>query len=285
MLNKNSANFTCTAQKNIFLKNKIKKSYKFTIKKVCHNVISKQLHKDEIEHLKLIGQFDKKFILMFSTKNNSIILFDQHAIHERILYEYYTDLLADEILISNNENKCETQNSAINKTEINYSKYNLFENIYSKLFLREPVVIPLPKSLSYIYNTSLNFDFSKINNLFEFEFILTKNKLKIFSVPVIFDKTFDLDTYVNILVQLIQQINEIFIFDKLSLPSIKNGNLLMEIYMNLLKSRACRDAVKFNEQLDDKFVKSLLYNLAECNNPFLCAHGRHNFFIMVERKR
>ena len=41
----------------------------------------------------LIGQFDKKFCVFFREKDKSIIFFDQHAVHERILYEYYQELL------------------------------------------------------------------------------------------------------------------------------------------------------------------------------------------------
>ena len=34
----------------------------------------------------------------------------------------------------------------------------------------------------------LEFDFSQLNNLFNFEFLMTKEVIKIYSVPLIFDK-------------------------------------------------------------------------------------------------
>ena len=57
------------------------------------------LNKIDLINLSLIGQFDKKFCVFFREKDKSIIFFDQHAVHERILYEYYQELLLNELFI------------------------------------------------------------------------------------------------------------------------------------------------------------------------------------------
>ena len=51
------------------------------------------LNKLDLANLSLIGQFDKKFCVFYRDKDKSIIFFDQHAVHERILYEFYQELL------------------------------------------------------------------------------------------------------------------------------------------------------------------------------------------------
>ena len=47
----------------------------------------------DLTNLSLVGQFDKKFCVFYRESDKSIIFFDQHAVHERILYEYYQELL------------------------------------------------------------------------------------------------------------------------------------------------------------------------------------------------
>lgn len=44
--------------------------------------------------------------------------------------------------------------------------------------------------------------------------------------------------------------------------------------LNIIKSKACRSAVKFGEYLDKNECQELIKNLSNCENPFECAHGR-----------
>ena len=55
------------------------------------------LSKNELNEMKLIGQFDNKFVIMVRRKDNAIVIFDQHVVHERILYEFYSSLLFNSI--------------------------------------------------------------------------------------------------------------------------------------------------------------------------------------------
>ena len=59
----------------------------------------------------------------------------------------------------------------------------------------------------------------------------------------------------------------------------EKSNKIIFLFDDFIKSKACRDAVKFNDILDEDYIKKLIYELGNCNNPFQCAHGRHNFFI------
>jgi DNA mismatch repair protein MutL len=55
-----------------------------------------------------------------------------------------------------------------------------------------------------------------------------------------------------------------------------------------LFTKACKSAIKANEHLNGQEISWLLYNLAECEKPQTCPHGRPTFFKMTDaeiRKR
>jgi DNA mismatch repair ATPase MutL len=62
----------------------------------------------------------------------------------------------------------------------------------------------------------------------------------------------------------------------------KERNIL-EPFDIVIRSKACRNAIKFNDELDSFFMKKMLEELSFCKNPFLCAHGRHNYFIKYKK--
>lgn len=81
-----------------------------------------ELKKDEIKTLNIIGQFQNKLIITMRPNDSSIIIFDQHAVHERILYEFYSQLIFLKIY--------ENDISNLNYNEV---KLNLFEKYLMNL--------------------------------------------------------------------------------------------------------------------------------------------------------
>ena len=69
----------------------INNEYTKTFKKESLN-----LSKPDLENVTVIGQIDKKFIAV-KTRKNQLLLFDQHAAHERVRLE--TLLLSKYLLI------------------------------------------------------------------------------------------------------------------------------------------------------------------------------------------
>lgn len=267
MLNRNSVNFSSTVNKQIFLKNKIKKTDKCKLKTLNGKSMFSIIKKESIIHLKLIGQFDNKF-LIFINIDNSIYIFDQHAVHERILYEYYSVLLINELT---NDYKELPKESIV--------KNNRFNNIYSKLYLPQTIEIDevVLHNIPKIYNTG------ELNSLFHFEFIKMNNKIHLVAIPIIFDRILDRNVYIELFSKITKNFDNIIDMSDRKLKTYFQ-NSIFEIYQEIVKSKACRDSVKFGENLDKIFIENLINELKQCSNPFLCAHGRHNFFIVNFKK-
>jgi hypothetical protein len=49
----------------------------------------------------------------------------------------------------------------------------------------------------------------------------------------------------------------------------------------LLAFKACRNAVKFGDELDKETAVGLMQQLRKCDFPFICAHGRTSFAILA----
>jgi DNA mismatch repair ATPase MutL len=255
MLNKSSVNFSSSVYRP-----KLITKMKEDGKKIRKVNTDKLLTREELTALRLIGQFDKKFIIAYNHSNNNIVIFDQHAIHERILYEYYTILLKTELTIDE-----------VADDGTSLSRLNLFKDILGKYYLKEAVVVNVDTSDSVL-------DMRRLNSLFNFDFIGVNGGVKLLTVPVLFDKILDIGTYVDMFTLLLDNVGIIF-DDEFS---IKNINIVIDVFLNVIKTRACKDAVKFNDELDDEFQIDLIKNLKTCMNPFLCAHGRHNFFVLYK---
>jgi DNA mismatch repair protein MLH3 len=255
-----------TASKNLYKKRGIDLNTRNALSVINDSKYS--LKKTDLIKLTLIGQFDKKFCIFYRENDKSIIFFDQHAVHERILYEYYQELLLNEFYSNNNA-----------KSKANDIKLNLFNDIFGKYELKNSKFIIKAKenniNINYFNNCFLYNKNCHIQTLFNFTWLYSyKNDIIIFyTVPIIFDKIHKIEVLVEIFAFII---NNIETYWKSFINKKRN---ILEPFDLVIKSKACRNAVKFNDELDRNFIKNMIYELSLCNNPFLCAHGRHNYFI------
>ena len=265
-----------TASKNLYKKKGTDLSTRNALAVI--NETNYSLKKSDLINLSLIGQFDKKFCVFYRDIDKSIIFFDQHAVHERILYEYYQELLLNEFF-SNSE----TNNNRMEYIKSSDVKINLFNDIYGKYLLKNNKFSI--KAKKYNINIELfnnSFLYNKnciIQTLFNFTWLYSsKNDIIIFySVPIIFDKIHKIEVLIEIFSNIINNIENYWKF-----YINKNRNIL-EPFDLVIKSKACRNAVKFNDELENNFIKKMIYELSFCKNPFLCAHGRHNYFIKYKK--
>ena len=271
MLNKKSVNFFKYINSTGALINKNNFSINSTKKKTntkCKGfTIATLLLKNEIYSLKLIGQFDNKFLILLRLTDHAIIIFDQHAVHERILYEYYTSLLFNEIFGVKNK-----------KTSDGKTKLYLFESIFDIFHLKKLVRIKCD-DFNIKMNKFINkFDKDKVHNLFYFTFSYDDNGyITFYSFPIIFDKLHKIEKLIIIFATLI---NDIDYYLKLYQ---NQSTKFIDLFSYHIKSKACRNAVKFNDELEREFINELMQSLSLCNNPFLCAHGRHNFYLLKRK--
>ena len=241
------------------------------------NNIKYTLNKLDLMDLSLIGQFDKKFCVFFREKDKSIIFFDQHAVHERILYEYYQELLLNEFY----ENFNDINNEE--KIKPNDIKLNLFKDIFGKYQLKKNKFAVHPKKFDInIENFNKSFLFNKnnkIQNIFNFTWVYSKKTdlIIFYTVPIIFDKVHKIEVLMEIFSYIIKNIENFW-------KSFNNKERnVLEPFDFVIRSKACRNAIKFNDELDIFFMKKMLEELSFCKNPFLCAHGRHNYFIKYKK--
>ena len=241
------------------------------------NNIKYTLNKLDLMDLSLIGQFDKKFCVFFREKDKSIIFFDQHAVHERILYEYYQELLLNEFY----ENFNDINNEE--KIKPNDIKLNLFKDIFGKYQLKKNKFAVHPKKFDInIENFNKSFLFNKnnkIQTIFNFTWVYSKKTdlIIFYTVPIIFDKVHKIEVLMEIFSYIIKNIENFW-------KSFNNKERnVLEPFDFVIRSKACRNAIKFNDELDIFFMKKMLEELSFCKNPFLCAHGRHNYFIKYKK--
>ena len=241
------------------------------------NNIKYTLNKLDLMDLSLIGQFDKKFCVFFREKDKSIIFLDQHAVHERILYEYYQELLLNEFY----ENFNDINNEE--KIKPNDIKLNLFKDIFGKYQLKKNKFAVHPKKFDInIENFNKSFLFNKnnkIQTIFNFTWVYSKKTdlIIFYTVPIIFDKVHKIEVLMEIFSYIIKNIENFW-------KSFNNKERnVLEPFDFVIRSKACRNAIKFNDELDSFFMKKMLEELSFCKNPFLCAHGRHNYFIKYKK--
>ena len=265
-----------TASKNLYKKRGTDLTTRNAISLINDSKYS--LTKSDLINLSLIGQFDKKFCVFYRDIDKSIIFFDQHGVHERILYEYYQELLLNEFFFSSKTNNNELYNLRANDIKLNlfndiFGKYLLKNNIFSINIKKYNINIEAFNN-SFLYNKN-----SRIQTFFNFTWLYSsKNDIIIFySVPIIFDKIHKIEVLLEIFSNIINNIEN---FWKWYINKSRN---ILEPFDLVIKSKACRNAVKFNDELDKKFMKNMIYELSFCKNPFLCAHGRHNYFIKYKR--
>ncbi|CAH8495612.1 unnamed protein product [Schistosoma intercalatum] len=231
---------------------------------------------DSLREARVVGQFDKKFILLIANaksshyqlfeesfskphgyryKHSYIIAVDQHAAHERILVELFEKECLNHFEMSSNRATRELQLLKIFSRKISLKlSRRLVPDIFN-LVNQEPV--KLYWLLKYGFSAILDC------NSMEQYIIVTM-------IPRVIPQNHSSEKLVK---KIIASCIRVILLNQEE-SNVSTIHQIMQAIHPLLESRACHQAIRFGSKLSRKQMEKLIIELSRCRIPFQCAHGR-----------
>lgn len=239
------------------------------------------INKTDLSNCHVINQIDKKFILVKITSHETestseLYIMDQHACDERIKLEQYLkkflgDVIADTLYVQ-----------PINPMtiEITMSEASMFEH-YDLELRKWGIYTRIEQSLGEVQSGVVLVVDSTTNELL--------NKCgtdAIFLKNILLQHMNDLTTSkkMSLISQLSRQKETLETNDSSTNVWWQYINCIPAFYLEIFNSKACRSAIMFGDQLTKTECCLLLKNLANCQQPFQCAHGRPSLVPVSEIK-
>ncbi|WPG98544.1 Hypothetical protein R9X50_00133600 [Acrodontium crateriforme] len=264
---------------------------------------SQKLSKAGLKRAQVIRQVDGKFILCrlaspgFDTAAEVLALVDQHAVSERILLEtLLSELCAhskqssgEPLLMTNLKQTSSIETALLEQSlsfEISEEEKDMF-TIHAGHFARWGIMYDLFAIVTKTPTTQLP-------ELFGCRRIIVRAL-----PPVIAERC---SLVPSLLIDLLR--SEVWAVGETPRRTIKPPNhrnidlsgtkeshgWLADIsscpqgLLDMIKSRACRSAIMFNDQLSVEQCQWLLDDVSNCAFPFICAHGRVSMVPLLELK-
>ncbi|XP_026731883.1 uncharacterized protein LOC113496760 [Trichoplusia ni] len=220
--------------------------------KVKKNNASLIFDEKSLRNAKVLDQVDCKFIativaekcLETEEPTEYLVLFDQHAVHERIRLE----------------------NNLAEYIQQDTWKSTPLDNVSMKLSKDE---------ILYLHNYK-----DKFNQLGLQWTILNENEIMVNSIPkaILGKNPREVEKVIKAVKHLIvEEINAI----KVQKGCLA---LYPKSIMDLVFSEACRYAIKFGDHLSKNDCVQLIQSLSACKTPFQCAHGRPVMAVIMDIK-
>lgn len=194
--------------------------------------------------LRPLGQLNNSYIV--AALGEDLYIIDQHAAHERILYEEFT--------------------------------------LAFGLDSRDTSMLAVPVSVE-VGDMQAELLLANIVRLADFGFVVEPfggSRFVIRGVPLWYVRGAESDhkrkskIYDNDIAGFFLDVLDMLLESGEIEPDIAKLNKL-ELF-----TRACKSAIKANEHLNGQEISWLLYNLAECEKPQTCPHGRPTFFKLTD---
>lgn len=194
--------------------------------------------------LKPLGQLNNSYII--ATLGEDLYIIDQHAAHERILYEEFT--------------------------------------LAFDLDSRETSMLAVPQQVE-VGNLHAELLLNNIVRLADFGFVVEpfgEGRFVVRGVPLWYVRGAESthkkksQIYDNDIAGFFLDVLDMLMESPDTEPDIGKLNKL-ELF-----TKACKSAIKANEKLNGQEISWLLYNLAECEKPQTCPHGRPTFIKLTD---
>ncbi|XP_062872269.1 DNA mismatch repair protein Mlh3 isoform X2 [Trichomycterus rosablanca] len=233
-----------------------------------HNILFPyRFTKDMIHSMKVINQVDKKFLACLinttgkettgSSKENLLVLVDQHAAHERVRLEgLVTESYEDSPDTPGKKRLCSSSVSPpleINVTEEEMRLLRLYQSFLRDMALE--ISFPVTEK-SYVLLKRLPACFIEKENT-------EKRRGRRSVIKSIAEE------YLREHIEFLHSTGRV------------RGTLPLTVH-NVLASQACHGAIKFNDDLSTEECFSLVAALSSCHLPFQCAHGRPSILPLAD---
>ncbi|XP_071963252.1 DNA mismatch repair protein Mlh3-like [Antedon mediterranea] len=221
--------------------------------------------KEMLSDVEVLGQLDNKFIACLmasqgtSCKPNLLVLVDQHAAHERVRLERLT---ADNIKNDNDE-----QIDGLSNTKLKSSS------------ICPPITIPLSSDELRLVR-GFRDKFTEIGLQLK---SIDEDSVRVSSVPACFVEH-DVSEMRHGRKPVADTVVETLIKEQLTLwtQTLGAAGTLPKTVTKVLNSQACHGAIKFGDALTLSACKNLIGDLAHCDLPFQCAHGRPSLMPILD---
>ncbi|CAO3650199.1 unnamed protein product [Mucor hiemalis] len=237
-----------------------------------------KLLKADLQDSKVLGQVDDKYIVIKRRKdidNDLIVIIDQHAADERVKLERMLQPLAM-VSMTLEPSICLILDSQLDfhvLTDSRTLKYLKIWGIHISTTFGTSNIGP-----STIFNASNNQkDSHRINLTPEIpQQSKHLNKVYVTQLPHIIVERCVLDH--SLLKNLIKEYAYWIVKQE-------DDGVIRKVcpkgIMNIMKSKACRSAIMFNDKLNLVECKTIVQQLSKCKHPFQCAHGRPTAFPIL----
>lgn len=256
----------------------------FDIPKVTHStmnsdyalqnkIINFNFERSQLNDAEVINQIDKKFVLLKLPPSGEVcypmlLIVDQHASDERIKLENYLKEFLHEVL--NGTLKIELIQNCVLEMDVGeadlfkhfekeFNKWAIFYNIRAETLETSLIEIT---SLPYILNVKFNGDKQFLKGaLLQFAHDLKSCKM----LPITKTKTGEKAHHLSA-----------------DFEWCKYITCIPGVFREIFNSKACRSAIMFGDQLSKAECVLLIKELAKCQFPFQCAHGRPSVIPIAE---